>query len=278
MAKSITWIVDSSIAERLVYHRSIVDEIRSQGHKCIEVSYKVGEDLPVIESHGCTILYGSHQFVKAVNPTGRFQPGHLGVNDRTKMSSYMSNLPLDWFMNKDARFMTWAMFKNYGRAYFENQTEQKSLFIRPDSGFKTFAGQTIKFDEWDESVKTLDQLSSVMPETLILVAPISQIQGEFRFVIADKQVVAGSEYRWDGKLDIRRDWPEECFTLAEKVASQEWQVDIAYTCDVALTDEGPKIVELNGFSCAGLYACDISKVVEGVSRAAYREWAGLDLL
>ena len=91
-------------------------------------------------------------------------------------------------------------------------------------------------------------------------------------MIADGKVIAGSEYRWDGKLDIRRDWPQECWDLADQVAKHPWQVDIAYTCDVALTNSGPKIVELNGFSCAGLYACDLNLVVKGVSDAALKDW------
>lgn len=274
MAKEITWIVDSSIAERIVYHRSIVDEIRNQGMRCVDITFKLGDPPPEIDVQGCTVLYGSHQFVKVINPAGRFQPGHLGVNDRTKATCYMSNLPYDWFLNRDARFITWAMFKEIGKHGFGIPLVGNGLFIRPDSGYKSFAGQVISEPTWDETIKTLDQLSSVMRETLIMVAPTQSIDGEFRFVIADGKVVAGSEYRWDGKLDIRRDWPPECEELAKQVAEHDWQVDIAYTCDVALTSNGPKVIELNGFSCAGMYACDIEKVVRGVSDAAWKEWSG----
>jgi hypothetical protein len=189
----------------------------------------------------------------------------------------MSNLPLDWFLNRDGIFMTWAMFKEYrGKQQIADHWPE-GLFIRPNSGFKTFAGQRIMAKDFDDHIATLDQNSGVMADTLILVNRLTPIEGEFRFVIADKQVIAASEYRWDGKLDIRRDWPQSCWDMAQRVADHEWQVDIAYTCDVALTEEGPRVVELNGFSCAGLYACDLEKVVDGVSRAALREWAGLDL-
>lgn len=173
--------------------------------------------------------------------------------------------------------MTWSMFKAYRGIEQIADHWPDGLFIRPNSGLKTFAGQRVTAADFDDHVSTLEQTSGVMPDTLILVSKLHDIQGEFRFVIADGKVVTGSEYRWDGKLDIRRDWPEECEALARQVAEHEWQVDIAYTCDVALTPDGPRIVELNGFSCAGMYACDLEKVVDAVSAAAWREYHGHDI-
>ena len=275
----VTWILDNQIIPRLTYSsKSLPDVIRGQGMQVIGIEREdSGRYLvPEIDTSSCFVLFGSHQFTKAINPNGRFQPGGLGVNERTRASAYMSNLPLDWFLNREGVFMTWAMFKHRAREmFFEHDTNM--LFVRPDSGFKTFAGQRMKYGTIDHDISTLDQTSGVMDETMVLVNCGTEIKGEFRFVIADKQVIAGSEYRWDGVLDVRRDWPQECWDLAQKVAGGDWQVDIAYTCDVALTEEGPRIVELNGFSCAGLYACDLELVVEGVSRAALREWSGLDL-
>lgn len=135
----------------------------------------------------------------------------------------------------------------------------------------------MKYGTIDLDIDSLDKLSAVMDETMIMVAPAQNIQGEFRFVVANGRVIAGSEYRWDGKLDIRRDWTPECEELAQRVASHPWQIDIAYTCDVALLEDSVKLVELNGFSCAGLYACDLDKVVQGVSEAAIREFNGDDI-
>lgn len=193
----------------------------------------------------------------------------------------MTNLPEDWFLNRFSTFMTWGMFKwrlnNLMGSLPWNQFTGK-LFIRPNSGTKTFAGVVLDLNkDLDLDIKTIDENSSVMPETMCLVTTAVELEGEFRFVIADGKVVAGSEYRWDGKLDVRRDWPQSCWDLAEKVAQHEWQVDIAYTCDVALVNEEARIVELNGFSCAGMYACDLTKVVEAVSQAALREHRGDDL-
>lgn len=275
----VTWILHQEVTERLArYGSSLDDAVRRSGHDVHVVSWEFGQPLPQVDvgPDQPVVLFGGHPFVRAINTDGRFQPGALGVNDRTHASKYLSNLPLEWFLNSGAIFMTWAMFKQRGMNFFA-QWQVKTLFIRPDSGLKTFAGQTITMENWNDTIMTLDQLSSVMPETMILVARPKDLQGEFRFVIADGQVVTGSEYRWDGKLDIRIDYPQECFEMAQRVAQHEWQVDIAYTCDVALTDDGPKVIELNGFSCAGLYACNKDEIVKHVSAVALKEFLGEDL-
>jgi hypothetical protein len=87
--------------------------------------------------------------------------------------------------------------------------------------------------------------------------------------------VTKSQYRWD-KLDIRIDTLPECDRLAEQVAEHKWQADRVYVCDIAQTDEGPKIIELNAFSSSGLYACDTRAIVKGVSEAAWKEYLGHD--
>ena len=269
----VLWILDESIIGRLTFsQRSLPDILRDHGYDFFLAKSDNQLDFEIPDlGHRPVVLYGSHRFVRSVNKTARFGPGALGVNERTQATQYLSHLNIDWFLNRDCEFMTWQMLKNRLPGFFYKYATD-TLFIRPNSGFKTFAGQTIKWSTWDHDISSLDQLSSVVPDTLILVANTQELQGEFRFVIADGKVIAGSEYRWDGKLDIRRDWPQECWDLADQVAKHPWQVDIAYTCDVALTNSGPKIVELNGFSCAGLYACDLNLVVKGVSDAALKDW------
>jgi hypothetical protein len=86
------------------------------------------------------------------------------------------------------------------------------------------------------------------------------------------EVVTGSEYRWDNVLDVRTDYPQSCWDLANKVAKHSWCPDIAYTCDVCLVDDEPKIVELNSFSSAGLYACDLEKTIDRINKIALKEY------
>lgn len=277
----IVWLVNRNILRNSA--EKLPDEIRAQGMVCVDYDWRLTDPSPPqipdwLDHTYCAITYGAIQFVRAINPTGQLQPGALGANDRVNVNSYMSNLPHDWFLNRRGVFVTWKMFKDVGAGWFARFAYTgksfEALFVRPMSGYKSFAGQLVKWDTFEEDVKTIDELTSVMDETLIMVAPPIPLHGEFRFVIADGKVVTGSEYRWDNVLDIRIDYPQECFDLAQQVAQHDWQVDVAYTCDIALTGEGPKLIELNGFASAGLYACDIKEVVDKVSLAAWREYSG----
>ena len=151
-------------------------------------------------------------------------------------------------------------------------------------GLKEFVGQVINGPEdfWD----LLSPQVPIDPYILCVVAEPQHIIAEFRYVICEKEVIAGSEYRWDNILDVRRDTHPVCDKLAEQIAKAEWQADTVYVCDIALIvednirggdlclDEVAKVIELNAFSSSGLYACDTYKIVEAVSKAAEREHGG----
>jgi hypothetical protein len=66
--------------------------------------------------------------------------------------------------------------------------------------------------------------------------------------------------------------PPPC-RLAKIVATNEWQPDICYTVDIAEETNGKiSLLEINSFSCAGFYDCDISSIVSSASKAAINEW------
>ena len=274
----ITWLI---FEPTLRYNaEKLPDIVRKQGFNC-EVFDSVPEtNDPRLKAReqDCVILYGSLEFCRNLrNPDGKFQPGSLGNNSNVNPTEYMANLPLEWFLNRYALFTSWRLFKDRGPDWCRLVSRDKRVdrvFVRPNTGFKSFAGQFVRAGDWAYDVEGIDKLSGVMDTTMVMVNAPIELTGEFRFVIADGKVITGSEYRWDGKLDIRKDFLQDCFELAKKVARYSWQADIAYTCDVAQTEDGPKIVELNGFSSAGLYACDIQRVVQAISRAAWGEWAG----
>src|SRR5690606_18438768 len=79
------------------------------------------------------------------------------------------------------------------------------VFVRPDSGRKTFTGQTIGYGEHHYRCNLIDQHSSVHDTTLILVSKAQQINTEFRYFIVQNQVVASSLYQWGDLGTPRQD-------------------------------------------------------------------------
>lgn len=216
------------------------------------------------------VCYGPIKFIKQCHKHN-FTPGGFGFKDNISLEHYMSNVPLDWFLNGDGLILTWGMFR-------KQLDKFTNSFIRPVSPYKTFTGFSIDtLDELIFEVNSIEQLNNIQPEERIFIALKKEILGEFRFVIVDGEVVTGSEYRWDDVLDIRSDVDKDCEFLAQMVGRHPWQPDVAYVVDIAKTNSGPRIIEYNSFASSGLYACDTDKIVKAVNKAAINDFYGEDL-
>jgi hypothetical protein len=216
----------------------------------------------------CVVLKGPIQFIRA-RGNGYF-PGAFGFKSDTNTSVYMSILPRNLFFNSDVIYLPFGML--HERKELLHDIFGDSVFVRPDSGFKSFTGFSTTIDKIDYELSSQKQLNNPDAREMCLIAKSKPILGEFRFVICDGEVITGSQYRWDNKLDIRIDVRHDCWTFAETVAKQEWQLDDCYVVDVFLSEDGPKIGEFNSFSSSGLYNCDTDKIVEAVNRVAAKEF------
>lgn len=266
-----TWIVDTYILEAQSVVGDLLGAIKSSGADLVTTKYVPfadQQDYGEVEPDHPVILYGTHGFVSKCHIT--FIPGAFGLVEQMNTNHYYSYVPLEWMMNSDFIILPFDVFRNHHAPIFD--LFGGDLFIRPVSGFKTFAGMVVTRENVDYELNASQQITSVMPETLIMISSKKNLHGEFRFIIGNGRVIDGSEYRWDEKVDIRHDWPEDCWEVAKKMAEHSWQPDTVYTCDVAVTDDGPKIIELNSFACAGLYACDKNVVVGAINEIAKSEW------
>jgi hypothetical protein len=55
------------------------------------------------------------------------------------------------------------------------------------------------------------------------------------------------------------------------LAEVRWRPDLIFMMDICESDGGLWLVELNGFSCSWLYACDLEAVVAAAGELAIRE-------
>lgn len=128
------------------------------------------------------------------------------------------------------------------------------VFIRPDSNDKVFTAEVVKYDLFN---------SDESKDLLCVVSRPEKIWAEYRFVISKGKVVTGSQYK-DGCAVIEDDYyPQEAVVLAEQIAN-EWSPHPIYCLDVAETPNGFKVIECGSVNCAGLYKCDVHKVVKAM--------------
>lgn len=282
MRKNVKWVVHDHLIQRALPtgRSNLVQALKTRGYEVAVLSYNDEDrslaDLPHWENE-CVVTYGSVQFVNQVIKLrrGKWQPGAFL---RTENLSYAAYSPFlgDILLNDDFVIVPYAEFRRRGVKAWGD-----AVFIRPNAVTKLFTGFVITERDFSHETNSLERLSNVFPEDLIVVAKPKPILGEFRFIISEGKVVTGSAYSWDNTLDVRSDVHPACLELAEEVGRREWQADRVYTCDIALTEingkQEARVLEINAFSCSGLYACDTELIACAVSQAAWNEYSGDDI-
>lgn len=273
--KDVCWLVDEILTETQYEtgFPNLADVASEFGMpvyktKYIPFSTEPDHNIP-FTPNDCVITHGTVQFCRQIDKHygSVWCPGTY-FNKNVKSFSLFASHFGDLMLNSDFYLIPYAEFVR--RRLKQNQ----SVFIKPDSGMKEFAGKTIHYDNFDSEINSMNQIEIVNPESLCVVAEVKQIDAEFRYIIVNNEVVTGSEYRWDNILDVRRDTLPICDELANYVAKMDWQADTVYVCDIALSKKEAKIIELNAFSSSGLYACDTYKIVNAVTNAALKEYNG----
>ena len=152
---------------------------------------------------------------------------------------------------------------------FEELAGGGELFVRPAGMQKLFAGRRVTRETFASALAP----ARYDPATLVVIAPPRPIAREWRLVVADDEVAAASQYQVNGVVEIASGCPPEVRELAGRVlADVWWRPDALFMMDVCESGGSLFVLELNSFSCSGLYACDPSAVVAAAARAASREW------
>jgi hypothetical protein len=146
----------------------------------------------------------------------------------------------------------------------------ETVFVRPDSPLKPFSGRVLRSDEI--SLKALDHGFYYDDESLpIVAAPVQKVGTEWRYVVVEGHVVAGSAYEPAGRSARADDPSGEPWSLASRIAGTLAAPEATYVMDICDSDAGLRLLELNPFSGADLYACDRDAVVAAVSKCALQD-------
>ncbi len=155
--------------------------------------------------------------------------------------------------------------------------KEDMVFIRPDDNDKSFTGRLVpeeNFPKWYEETAENRPPSA----SLVVVSSPVRIEAEWRFVIADRKVIAGSDYKSAGRLKLSSDYLRNAALFAEEVAAGPWQPRAIYSMDVAYSSDGLyRLVEINSINSSGLYRCDLLPVIRAMNEIAEREfryWKG----
>lgn len=272
---AVRFIIDRRMLED-TKHQDLPKWLESEGYPVNLQDYARAHESIAQQSFAgeCVVMFGGVQFVEQRLNLDIGVPGAYYNRERFFSSFYMPHFPLEWLGNAQSFYLPFGDFVRRKDDIYRLFGASR-LFIRPDSGAKSFTGLSISLDDFDYEVNTLRKLTSVMDTTRIMIAPHQNIKGEYRFWIVNKEVVTQSQYMLNGKPHESTTVDKECRALAGLVAGHSWHPDVAFTCDIGVYEDGPKIVELNAFSTSGLYACDSKKLFKKIADAAMLEYDGI---
>jgi hypothetical protein len=152
------------------------------------------------------------------------------------------------------------------------------IFLRPDSGKKSFAGQLFKCADIDNHF-----IFDYIPNKNLMViasSPRGDIEYEWRFLVVDRKVVTGSQYHKNNEICIEEGFEDKAFDYAQNVVDTiEFSPDPAYTLDIAKTKDGEyHVVEINSFSCSDPYMANFEHYVREVSKMAKMNFEDLSVV
>lgn len=279
---TVKWLVENFDADNKLWR--LIEELKKRNQPLEIVDYypfalydgidKDGNPAPsVVKDDECVVFMGSIQMALWVKHKKPWVPGLWLERDKLKCTNYYSYLG-KYLFNQGYQFTTIGEYKREHESFFKTRGVQDCLFIRPDSGMKSFTGQIFKKENHATDWNFFDV--STKPEDIIVVAIPQVIKSEYRVVIADGEPITASLYQKDGKREQFPGAPKQVMALAKEIAAvidKEMNLGPMYVIDIAEKWEGGyALMEINCFNCAGLYECDKGIVVDAANRIAEREY------
>lgn len=276
---NVNWLVESEVF--LEYEDELADAITQTG-RIVKRTPDLGlqyrwQDFPdlyrrLFPENACVVFHGSIGLASELSRDAPWRPTTFCSWENYDCHVYYCRLA-DYLLNSDYVILPFGELKRRQQFLFDAVGDGARLFVRPNSVRKSFTGQSATSATFDQDIEVMG-FYDVPPEALVLVSAAKEITHEWRFVAADKQIVAGTQYKVDGNLVASPDTTPESRLLAEQVAAQDFQPDPVWTIDICRTASGEhRLLEIGSFSCSDLYACDKRAVVEAVSAVASRRWS-----
>jgi hypothetical protein len=266
----VTLLFDLDTLEKMGLDQALL-ALRSSGVRALALTRAEINQL-ASDRMECWLCFGSIAFIREARKHLQHQPLAYYSDERFYYSRYAHKLPAEWMLNAAGVFLPCTSVLTM-LPKLEQWFGGQQFFMRPDSGAKVFTGQMIEYASGQQQIDALSRVSSLTRDTMVYVAGEQPIEAEYRLFIVNRKVVGGSFYTF-GEWPSASPIPAVALELAQAVAQHPWQIDIAYSCDIALTTQGARVVELNAGSTSGFYNSDAKAIIEAMMVSAWLEYQG----
>jgi hypothetical protein len=252
----------------------LMDEIEKQGMQLEVVKYVPWQSgtYDQYPNDDCVVFYGTLNLGRQLQREKGWIPGVYCNFQNFCCVTYYSYWA-KYLLNSDYIILPLLEIKRREDFVFDMFGIADCIFIRPDSGAKTFTGGVLKREEIDREFEGFQTYAGrPLDQIFTIISSPKKIFTEWRLVIVDKKVVAFSQYKKDGKLNVKKKIESGALKLSEEIAQEDWQPDIVHVLDICRTGDEYSLLETNSFSCSGLYSCNVEPIVREVSRVALEEY------
>lgn len=138
-------------------------------------------------------------------------------------------------------------------------------FSRPTEDNKAFSGITMTGESlnlWFKDISHIEE-ESYLPlhkNTEIIISKYKKIISECRFFIVDGKVITGSMYKYGNNVIHDANFEVEFLNFSQQMVDK-WQPAKAFVLDIAKTEDGFKVIEVNNFNSSGFYKSDTDLIV-----------------
>ena len=260
-----TWVVESDVFPET--HGPIRDAIRHRGHRLVDWSDMWWADgVPSDIPNSAVLFHGSLGNAARVASELRWAPGSFCPTNAFNCSSWYGSTR-QWLVHTAWEICPASAAVDKAAEIANRLQSPDRVFVRPDSPLKPFSGRVV--DVASLTLAKLDYGFYYDDENLpVVVAPVRNVGNEWRFVIARRQVIAGSAYDPTNRRPVAADLDSRAAAFASSVASQLQPPADVYVLDVCECDGQLCLLELNPFGGADLYACDATAIIDSVSEIA----------
>jgi hypothetical protein len=231
----------------------------------VDINQFSEDDVPRLEisNDKQMVTMGSYSLALTAKEKG-WVPGSF-INEKFEFSKWLSGWGKDNLLNGE------AIEDSVKNIIPMITSGRHKVFARPSEDTKSFAGQLFEADNlifWLGQVATSVDRFGLNGDTSIIVSPAKKILAEYRLFVVDGQIVTGSLYKVGDLVTTSDVIDPVAIEYANKMLTI-WQPDRAFVLDIAITDDGPKIIEVNNINSSGFYKSDISKIVSAIDKMIF---------
>lgn len=270
--EDVKWIIEKY--EDSYFLNNLINEVDNKkiDFRIIDKFHFGQVDLSFFNDNDCVVFYGGLSLSNYILKNKKWIPGAFCNSINLECLTYYSYFG-KYLLNKDYIMLPLCDFYRRKGEIYNIFSVDGNIFIRPNSGQKTFCGNLFHIDTLSSEMKIIEEYGKLpLDRILIVISSPKKIEKEWRVVVADRKIVTSSLYKQDGFICEKEGCDDGVIDVVSSILSEEWQPENVYVLDICLCDKSYSLLEINSFSCSGLYHCDAKKVIEKISICAKKEW------